>query len=94
MGSLIESINRYKNESITPEERDQTQQDVYIYGAGIVLSQLLWVVFINPFFFHASKTGMEIRVACCSLIYRKVSYQCVYLFLVIHTVACYVESTL
>ena len=71
MGSLIESVNRYKNESITQEERQETLKDVYIYGSGIVLSQLLYVAFINPFFFHASKVGMEIRVACCSLIYRK-----------------------
>lgn len=71
MGSLIEEVNRYKNESISDDERADALQEVYLYGFGIVMSQLVFSAFVTPYFFYSSKIGMEIRVACCSLIYRK-----------------------
>ena len=71
MGSLIESVNHYKNESITQEKRQETLKDIYIYGSGIVLTHLVYVALFNSFYFLGSKIGMEIRVACCNLIYRK-----------------------
>ena len=74
MGSLIEQVNRYKNESsISAEERQDALQEVYLYGLATVLSQLIFSAFVTPYFFESSKIGMEIRVACCSLIYRKAS---------------------
>jgi hypothetical protein len=35
---------------------------------------VLYTVMHHPFFFSTQHCGMQIRVACSSLIYRKVSY--------------------
>lgn len=72
MGNLIEYVGDYK--AIPVEDtvaRQEKFKAVFLYGIGIVLSQLFLVLLMNPFFFHASKVGMNVRVACCSLIYRK-----------------------
>ena len=60
MGDLIENINYYKNVTITEEERKDRLQNVYFFGSGIFLSQLGCILFINPFFFYASKIGMKL----------------------------------
>ena len=51
--------------------------EVSSYGIGIVLVAALSIIISHQFFFKMMQTGMKLRVAHCSLIYRKV---CIIIF--------------
>lgn len=44
----------------------------YGYATGVVLSAAVYTLTIHPYFYRVQHLGMRIRVAACSLIYRKV----------------------
>ena len=46
-------------------------QTVLVYPMGISLCAVVLAVFHHPFFFGVQRIGMQLRVACCSLLYRK-----------------------
>jgi ATP-binding cassette subfamily C (CFTR/MRP) protein 4 len=67
LGRLVRHFSAAESDtSITTEE-------AYIYAAGIVLCSALNVIVIHPYMMAIFHIGMKIRVACCSLIYRKVT---------------------
>ena len=45
----------------------------YAYATGVVLSSVVYTLTIHPYFFGVQHTGMRIRIAACSLIYKKVN---------------------
>lgn len=45
--------------------------DAYLYAGAVVLSSALNVLFIHPFVLSQLHCGMKLRVAMCSMIYRK-----------------------
>ncbi|XP_063223953.1 ATP-binding cassette sub-family C member 4-like isoform X2 [Bacillus rossius redtenbacheri] len=49
-----------------------TQQEGLLFGAGLVLNGIVTFVIVHHAFLSACVVGMRIRVACCSLMYRKV----------------------
>ncbi|XP_012274748.1 probable multidrug resistance-associated protein lethal(2)03659 [Orussus abietinus] len=53
-----------KNSSITKEE-------AYLYAGGVVMCSAINIFVIHPYMMAILHMGMKIRVACCSLIYRK-----------------------
>lgn len=48
-----------------------TIEDAYLYAGGVILCTVLSVVIVHPYMMGVLHIGMKIRVACCSLIYRK-----------------------
>ncbi|KAF5283712.1 hypothetical protein FQR65_LT13747 [Abscondita terminalis] len=48
-----------------------TQRDLYLYAAGVVGCSLVIVLITHPYMMGILHVGMKMRVACCSLIYRK-----------------------
>jgi hypothetical protein len=50
------------------------ESEAYLYGSGVVAMAALYTFTHHAYFFGVMHTGMRIRVAACSLIYRKVSY--------------------
>ncbi|KAK5646965.1 hypothetical protein RI129_005429 [Pyrocoelia pectoralis] len=48
-----------------------TRAEAYGYAGGIVGCSLLAVLIIHPYVLSVLHIGMQMRVACCSLIYRK-----------------------
>ncbi|XP_077987886.1 ATP-binding cassette sub-family C member 4-like isoform X2 [Glandiceps talaboti] len=48
-----------------------TQYEAYSYAAGLTVSVAVIVALSHPEAFGLAHVGMRIRVACCSLIYRK-----------------------
>ncbi|XP_043284648.1 probable multidrug resistance-associated protein lethal(2)03659 [Venturia canescens] len=48
-----------------------SSSDAYLYAGGIVLCSATVIFFRHPFMMAAIHMGMKVRVACCSLIYRK-----------------------
>ena len=48
-----------------------SETEAYIYGLGIVVMSALYTIIHHQYFFGVMHTGMKIRVAHCSLIYRK-----------------------
>ncbi|KAJ8983684.1 hypothetical protein NQ317_003472 [Molorchus minor] len=52
-------------------ENNAFQSEMYIYGALIVLFSLINVMCIHIYYFVVMHLGMKIRIAVCSLIYRK-----------------------
>ena len=57
-------------EYFTPNSR-VTLTEAYLYGGGVVAMAALDTILHHPYFFSLTHIGMKIRVACCSLIYRK-----------------------
>lgn len=45
----------------------------WILGNGVILISFLSVIFYHHAQLGCQKIGMRVRVACCSLVYRKVS---------------------
>ncbi|EFX68457.1 ATP-binding cassette, sub-family C, member 4 [Daphnia pulex] len=48
-----------------------TTTQAYLYATGVVLGSALYTTTHHPFFFSCQHTGMQIRVAACSLVYKK-----------------------
>ncbi|KAK5646813.1 hypothetical protein RI129_005277 [Pyrocoelia pectoralis] len=48
-----------------------SKDEAYFYAAAVVLCSLLVVLFHYPYMIGVLHTGMKLRVACCSLVYRK-----------------------
>uniref|UniRef100_A0A0L8HT71 ABC transmembrane type-1 domain-containing protein n=1 Tax=Octopus bimaculoides TaxID=37653 RepID=A0A0L8HT71_OCTBM len=54
----------------TPNSQMTTQQ-AYLYGMGVVICVLLGCLTNHIFFFNVQRLGMQIRIACCSLMFKK-----------------------
>ncbi|XP_028129811.2 probable multidrug resistance-associated protein lethal(2)03659 [Diabrotica virgifera virgifera] len=54
-----------------PNQTSVTLTEAYIYSLFIVLCSLFYVIFCHSFHLSLQHLGMKIRIACCSLIYRK-----------------------
>ncbi|XP_031850164.1 putative multidrug resistance-associated protein lethal(2)03659 isoform X2 [Nomia melanderi] len=52
-------------------DRDITKTEAYLYATGVVLCSGLLIFVIHPYMMAILHMGMKMRVACCSLIYRK-----------------------
>nr|CAD7266221.1 unnamed protein product [Timema shepardi] len=58
-------------EYFTPNST-MTIEEAYMYGAGMIVNVYLMVIMDHHYNLSAAAVGMRIRIACCSLIYRKV----------------------
>ncbi|KAM7361614.1 putative multidrug resistance-associated protein lethal(2)03659 [Cochliomyia hominivorax] len=61
---LLGLIAYYSNE-------ENNIQTAYLYAAGVILCSALNVFIMHPYMLGTMHTGMKIRVAMCSMIYRK-----------------------
>ncbi|XP_014214767.1 probable multidrug resistance-associated protein lethal(2)03659 [Copidosoma floridanum] len=52
-------------------QHDMEKSEAFIWGSGIVIELLLECLTYHPIMYAMMHIGMKIRVACCSLIYRK-----------------------
>lgn len=50
-----------------------SEQEAYFYAGGVIACSFFYVISIHPYMLGMLHIGMKMRVACCSLIYRKVS---------------------
>lgn len=50
---------------------EQEIQTAYLYAAGVIACSAVNVMFMHPYMLGTMHVGMKIRVAMCSLIYRK-----------------------
>ncbi|CAH1780700.1 unnamed protein product [Owenia fusiformis] len=48
-----------------------TQTEAYLYAMGVSLCAINLAVVHHPYFFGVQRIGMQIRIACCSLMYKK-----------------------
>ena len=55
----------------TPNSR-VTETDAYLYAMGVSLCAIVIAIAHHPYFFGVTRMGMQMRVACCSLMYKKV----------------------
>ncbi|KAB0802273.1 hypothetical protein PPYR_04459 [Photinus pyralis] len=53
------------------EQEQISERDAYLYAAGVVGCSLIIVFVTHPYMMGVLHVGMKMRVACCSLIYRK-----------------------
>lgn len=61
-------------EFYSPDEREKDDFTyAYVYAGLVVLCSALNVFVVHPYMMAILHMGMKFRVACCSLIYRKVS---------------------
>ncbi|XP_014275641.1 probable multidrug resistance-associated protein lethal(2)03659 [Halyomorpha halys] len=48
-----------------------SKEEAYMYAAGVIACSGLTVIMMHPYMMAIMHTGMKVRVAACSLIYRK-----------------------
>ncbi|XP_064615830.1 ATP-binding cassette sub-family C member 4-like, partial [Liolophura sinensis] len=63
---LLGGLIRYFTPSSTVSQRD-----AYLYAMGLSLCSITLAILHHPYFFGVQRIGMQIRVACCSLLYKK-----------------------
>ena len=66
MGLMIYYLQEYR---ISKEQKDLN--NFYICGAAIIALGVIYVFLYHPYFFKMTRKGMQLRIACCNLIYRK-----------------------
>ncbi|XP_050068097.1 ATP-binding cassette sub-family C member 4-like [Anopheles maculipalpis] len=54
-----------------PGQQDIRKEEAYYYAIGIILCSLVPVAVFHHFILYIFQIGMKIRVACCSLLYKK-----------------------
>lgn len=54
------------------KESKMSKEEAYIYAGCLILTAVLAMFFVHHTFLACQKIGMRIRVACCSIIYRKI----------------------
>ncbi|GLV41664.1 uncharacterized protein CBL_06893 [Carabus blaptoides fortunei] len=54
-----------------PNQTEISETDAYLYASGVIGCSLANVFVIHPYMMAILHMGMKMRVACCSLIYRK-----------------------
>lgn len=64
LGYLVSYFARTEGTNIT-------QTEAYFYAMGIVLTSLLMLMIVHPFYLFAFKSACKVRVACSGLIYKK-----------------------
>lgn len=64
---LLGGLIRY----FTPESQ-VTKTEGFMYAAGVSFCAFVLAIAHHPYFFGVQRIGMKMRVACCSLLYRKV----------------------
>ncbi|XP_041354291.1 ATP-binding cassette sub-family C member 4-like [Gigantopelta aegis] len=62
LGGLIRYFTR---------EATITKTDAYMYALGVSLCAVVLAITHHPYFFIVTRLGMQMRVACCSLMYKK-----------------------
>ncbi|KAK3096011.1 hypothetical protein FSP39_021917 [Pinctada imbricata] len=63
---LLGQLIRY----FTPNST-MSSTEAYMYAMGVSISSIILAVAHHPYFFEVQRLGMKLRVACCSLLYRK-----------------------
>lgn len=58
-------------EYYTPNQQTISKDTAYLYAGGIVFMSFVNVMFGHSYMLGLQHLGMRMRVACCSLIYRK-----------------------
>lgn len=58
---------------IYSEDSKMTYDEALWYASGIVILNAINAILVNQFFMIGFHNGMKVRVAVCSVIYRKVS---------------------
>lgn len=74
MGLMIMFLEEYRNptgDDISPEQRDKNLRNFYISGGSIVGIGIIYLFLYHPYFFKMTRKGMQLRIACCNLVYRK-----------------------
>nr|XP_023014259.1 probable multidrug resistance-associated protein lethal(2)03659 isoform X1 [Leptinotarsa decemlineata]XP_023014260.1 probable multidrug resistance-associated protein lethal(2)03659 isoform X1 [Leptinotarsa decemlineata]XP_023014262.1 probable multidrug resistance-associated protein lethal(2)03659 isoform X1 [Leptinotarsa decemlineata] len=54
-----------------PNQKTVSPNEAYLYASLIVFTSLMYVLICHTFYLDVQHLGMKMRIACCSLIYRK-----------------------
>ena len=72
MGWMIYFLEKYVNEKKIDGVRDiKNLHNFYICGGSVVILGIIYVILYHPYFFKMTRKGMQLRIACCHMIYRK-----------------------
>ncbi|XP_076255687.1 putative multidrug resistance-associated protein lethal(2)03659 isoform X3 [Rhynchophorus ferrugineus] len=55
----------------SPNDVDVSKNEAYMYAGGVVFCSLVNILIVHPYMMGAIHLGMKLRIACCTLIYRK-----------------------
>lgn len=55
----------------SPNQTAVTKEEAYGYAFGVILVTILSSVYLHAYMFYIQQLGLKIRIAVCSLIYRK-----------------------
>ncbi|KAJ8960745.1 hypothetical protein NQ318_020038 [Aromia moschata] len=55
----------------SPDQSPIQKSEAYFFAGGVLACSLIVILAIHPYMMAALHIGMKVRIACCSLIYRK-----------------------
>lgn len=67
LGHLLKFYNKMDK----LEDKQMPLQEAYLYAVGIIMCSAINIFVVHPYMMAILHMGMKMRVACCSLIYRK-----------------------
>ena len=50
---------------------NSARNSIYYSAAGLCLTSFFNVILAHPYFMETCRVGMQVRIACCHLIYKK-----------------------
>lgn len=55
----------------TPNQSAIQYDEALLYASGLIVVSMMCVIVLHPYMMAVMHVGMKMRVACCSLLYRK-----------------------
>lgn len=72
MGLMIKFLQDHRHAKVNdPDMADYYLHLFYGMGGSIIGLGVIYIFLYHPYFFKMTRKGMQLRIACCNLIYRK-----------------------
>ncbi|XP_054168884.1 ATP-binding cassette sub-family C member 4-like [Oppia nitens] len=71
MGYMVYFMQAYKHTQHIKDPDNDLLNNYYIMAAMIILLGIIYILWYHPYFFKMQRKGMQLRIACCNLVYKK-----------------------
>ena len=71
MVKQLAEIDKSKAAGASDQVLDGMKMQTYLYGVYLMILQATMTLLVHPYYFSTYRMGMDVRIACCHLVYRK-----------------------
>ncbi|CAG2167729.1 unnamed protein product [Oppiella nova] len=69
--TISKSIDQLFLDEYRDTNDEKALQNFYVMSAMIIIFGIIYILLYHPYFFKMTRKGMQLRIACCNLVYRK-----------------------